>query len=75
MFGPELTCHSVTLSHSIICPKGREPEIFLEQYYGNHSLPFWSFGPLSFLLASYTQSKFASTHGHQAQSPESLDDV
>lgn len=75
MVGPELTCHPVTLSHSIICPKGREPEIFHEQYYSKHNLPFWSFGPLSFLLASYTQSKLASTHGHQAQSPGSLGDV
>ena len=71
MVGPELTCHCVILSPSIICPKGREPEIFHEQYYSNHNLPFWSFGPL-FLLASYTQSKFASMHGHQAQSSGSL---
>lgn len=29
MFGPELTCHSVTLSHSIICPRAKSQKYFM----------------------------------------------
>lgn len=66
--GPELT--DVTLSHCptpLFAPKAERQKYFMSSINGNHGLPFWSFGPLSFLQANYTQSKFASGHRHHLE--------